>query len=181
MEKINVVYIATSIDGYIADRNGGLEWLNIVPNPEHKDLGFTDFMNRIDALVMGRTTFETVVGFGGEWPYSKPVFVLSTTMGKVPEAFKDKAEVVKGTPVKVTEQLNKRGFNRLYIDGGKTIQSFLREDMIDELIITRIPILLGGGFPLFADLPQEMEFEHLKSELLLNALTQDSYRRKRTK
>lgn len=179
MENKNYVYVATSIDGYIADQNGGLDWLNIIPNPGQNDLGFTDFMDEIDALVMGRTTFETVVNFGGQWPYSKPVFVLSTTLERVPEAYADKALVVNGTPAEIVNQINKRGFNKLYIDGGKTIQNFLREDLIDVLIITRIPILLGGGFPLFADLPKKMEFEHEKSDLLLNALTQDYYRRKR--
>ena len=75
----NIVYIATSLDGYIADKDGGLDWLNSIPNPENVDLGFANFMERIDALVMGRATFETVCGFDVEWPYPKPVFVLSNT------------------------------------------------------------------------------------------------------
>jgi len=87
----NVVYIATSLDGYIADANGSLDWLNTVPNPDSTDYGFADFMDGIDALVMGRKTFETVLGFGGDWPYSKPVFVLSSTLKALPETLQCKA------------------------------------------------------------------------------------------
>ena len=81
----NIVYIATSLDGYIADKEGGLDWLNCVPNPHQDDMGFVDFMNSIDALVMGRNTFETVCGFDMPWPYNKPVFVLSNTLKSIPE------------------------------------------------------------------------------------------------
>jgi dihydrofolate reductase len=73
----NIVFIATSIDGYIADKDGGLDWLHATPNPDNHDLGYADLMSRIDALVMGRKTFDTVCGFDCDWPYSKPVFVLS--------------------------------------------------------------------------------------------------------
>lgn len=72
----DIIYVATSIDGYIADRNGSLDWLQMVPNPDNNDLGFNNFMSEIDAMVMGRTTFKTVIGFG-LWPYSFPVLVYS--------------------------------------------------------------------------------------------------------
>jgi dihydrofolate reductase len=81
----NLVFIAQSLDGYIADRNGGLEWLNAVPNPDRQDLGYESFYQGTDALVMGRNTFETVCGFETDWPYDKPVFVLSRTLDSVPE------------------------------------------------------------------------------------------------
>lgn len=67
----NIVYIATSLDGYIADRDGGLDWLHSIPNPDHSDFGWAEFMAGVDALVMGRTTFETVCGFDCDWPYNK--------------------------------------------------------------------------------------------------------------
>ena len=82
----NIVYIATSLDGYISDKDGGLEWLQMVPNPDNLDFGWADFMSRIDAIVMGRITFETVCGFDCDWPYSKPVFVLSNTLTSLPDA-----------------------------------------------------------------------------------------------
>jgi dihydrofolate reductase len=179
MKTSNIVFIAKSLDGYIAGPNGELDWLETIPNPDHLDMGFMPLIERIDALVMGRTTFETVCSFGGPWPYSKPVFVLRTTLKDVPEEFKDKAEIVNGSLSDVLEQIYSKGFHTLYIDGGTTIQSFLKEDLIDELILTTIPILIGGGTPLFGNLPQAMEFQHVKSEVFLNAITQDTYRRKR--
>ncbi|MDP8239438.1 MAG: dihydrofolate reductase family protein [Candidatus Hatepunaea meridiana] len=174
----NIVYIATSLDGYIADRNGKLDWLKIVPNPEGSDFGFADFMNKIDALVMGRNTFETVCRFGGDWPYNKPVFVLSTTLKSIPDGFVDKVEIISGSLQTVLTTLHERGFYNLYIDGGKTVQSFLAEDLIDELIITRLPILLGGGTPLFGNLSDHLEFEHLNTEIFNKMLVQDHYKRK---
>lgn len=173
----NIVFIGTSLDGYIADREGKLDFLQSVPNPENLDFGFYDFMDRIDALIMGRKTFETVLGFGGEWPYSKPVFVLSSSLTSIPDDLTEKVEIISGPLVSVVEQLNQNGFKFLYIDGGQVIQSFLNEDMIDELIISRVPTLLGGGTPLFGLLPQHLEFEHVNTEVLLNAIVKSHYKR----
>ncbi len=173
----NIVYIATSLDGYIADKDGGLDWLHSIPNPDNLDLGWTDFMGKIDALIMGRNTFEAVCGFDVEWPYTKPVFVLSNTMSSVAEAYKDKAEIISGSLPQVIESLHKRGFYNLYIDGGKTIQSFLNADLIDELIITQLPTLLGGGTPLFSALAEPLAFEHISSQVYLDAMVQSYYRR----
>lgn len=175
----NSVFIGTSLDGYIADRNGGLGFLETVPNPKEIDLGFVPFMERMDAVLMGRATFETVLGFGGQWPYPKPVFVLSTTMTSIPKGMEDKAEIVNGSLQDIVSALNKRGYEDLYIDGGKVIQSFLAEDMIDELIVTRVPVLLGGGTPLYGSLPEHLEFELVKSEVMLGAMVQSHYRRTR--
>ncbi len=179
MKSRNMVFIATSMDGYIADKNGGLDWLQLVPNPNMIDLGYKKFMNRVDALVMGRRTFETVCSFGGDWPYKIPVFVLSNSLNAIPEKLQEKVQLVKGSLAKIIEQINKLGHTQLYIDGGVTIQKFLREDLIDEIIITTIPILLGGGISLFGDLPKEMNFEFIKSEVYLDAIVQTSYKRKR--
>lgn len=143
----NIVYIATSLDGYIAGPNNEMDWLHQVPNPDGSDFGFANFMANVDALVMGRNTFEMVLSFGVEWPYNKPVFVLSNTLKSVPEGYQDKVFLVQGALPTVVEQLHQQGYQRLYIDGGKTVQSFLAEDLIDEMIITTIPVLLGAGIP----------------------------------
>ena len=177
MEKTNRVFIATSIDGYIADKNGEIDWLQTIPNPENTDMGYSRFTEQIDALVMGRRTFETVCGFDIDWPYQKPVFVLSNTLEEIPEKFKDKAQLVKGTLIDVLEEVNRSGYYRLYIDGGATIQSFLKEDLIDEMVITIIPIMLGGGTPLFSELPRVLEFECTRSEIYLNKIVQNHFRR----
>ena len=179
MPTKNIVFIATSLDGYIAGPNGELDWLHSIPNPEQKDTGFEALLQEIDALLMGRVTFETVVGFGGDWPYPKPVFVLSNNLESIPEAFQDKAFLVKGSLQEVLKGLHQQGYQQLYIDGGQTIQHFLAEDLIDELRITQLPILLGKGIPLFGELAQPLDFEHLKTVVYLEQLVQSHYQRKR--
>ncbi|MFA9391401.1 MAG: dihydrofolate reductase family protein [Prolixibacteraceae bacterium] len=176
----NSVYIAKSLDGYIADKNGGIDWLNAIPNPENEDMGYADFMNRIDAIVMGRGTFDVVMSFDMEWPYQKPVFVLSNSLKKVPEKLIGKLEILSGSLTEVIGTIHNKGHKKLYIDGGKTVQNFLKENLIDELILTTIPILLGGGIPLFGELPQPIELLHVESKVFLNAIVQDSYRIKLT-
>ena len=176
---MNKVFIAASIDGYIADKAGNLDWLQSIPNPEGIDMGFKDFMQSVDALVMGRGTFETVCSFDMEWPYEIPVFVLSRTLTDIPEKAQGKAEIVKGNIQDVLKKIHAKGYLKLYIDGGITIQRFLKEDLIDELIITSIPILLGGGVPLFSELKNKQEFTLIKSEVFLNEIVQSHYKRQR--
>lgn len=175
----NKVYIATSIDGYIADRNGGLDWLQMIPNPNNHDMGFSDFMNSIDALIMGKNTYEMVRSFGIEWPYSKKVFVLSNSLKEIPLELSEKVSIVRGELNEILKELNQQGFNDFYIDGGSVIQSFMKEDLIDELIVSTIPVLLGGGIPLFGKTPQQIEFEFVENKVLLGQISQNHYKRKR--
>lgn len=175
----NIVYIATSLDGYIATPEGSVDWLNEIPNPENSDFGFSDFIKRVDCILMGRGTYETVAGFGGDWPYQKKVYVLSQTLRKVPGHLCGKVELVRGPLSEVLTSLSGQGLEHIYVDGGKLIQSFLREDLIDEMIITRVPILLGAGIPLFGELVEPMKWRHQKSEVLAGALVKSSYQRER--
>src|SRR6188768_1468763 len=101
MEKKNSVFIATSLDGFIADKNGGIDWLNSFPDIDSVDTGYDAFMAHIDALVWGRATFETVCSFGIDWPYTKPVFVLSSTLKEIPQKYKDKVTLLSGTVIHV--------------------------------------------------------------------------------
>jgi dihydrofolate reductase len=179
MNNKNSVFIATSLDGFIADKNGGIDWLHSMPNPDNIDMGYAAFMNEIDALVMGRTTFETVLQFDMDWPYKKPVFVLSTTLTQLPKSLDEKAFLVNGSVTDILQEINGKGYTRLYIDGGTTIRSFLKEDRIDEIILTTIPILLGGGAPLFGDLPHQQKFELIETNTFLNHVVQRHYRRKK--
>ncbi|MCP3932134.1 MAG: dihydrofolate reductase [Bacteroidetes bacterium] len=172
----NHVYIATSLDGYIATNDGGIDWLMDIPNPGKSDFGYAEFMSNIDAIVMGRVTFEKVLTFG-DWPYDKPVFVLSRTLSEVPDHVTDKVKIFKGDLREILNQLDQQGYNNLYIDGGGTVQSFLKEDLIDEMIITKIPILLGGGYPLFGKLSQHLKFKHKKTDVFENGLIQSHYAR----
>ena len=179
MEKKNKVFIATSLDGFIADKNGDIEWLHSIPNPDGSDMGYGAFFSQIDALVMGRTTFETVCGFDMDWPYEKPVFVLSNTLTNVPDEYKGKAEIVNGTLIEILTKIYSKGCYQLYIDGGKTIQSVLKEDLIDEMTITIIPYLLGGGTPLFTETPKRLAFECVESKIYLDKVVQNYFVRKR--
>lgn len=171
----NYVYIAQSLDGYIAGPKGELDWLEDIDNPEQSDFGFTAFMSTVDALVMGKNTFNKVISFG-MWPYEKPVFVASSSLSSLPSSVAGKAFLTKGTPKDMVTKLNKKGYRNLYIDGGAVIQSFLKEDLIDELIVTTVPVLLGEGILLFGSLPQQVKLKLVGSEVLLNQLVKTHYR-----
>lgn len=175
---MNYVFIAQSIDGYIADKDGGIEWLNSIPNPDQSDMGYKTFIERVDAIVMGRATFDTVLGFGIPWPYEKPVFVLSNSLRAIPDELKGKVDLMTGLPNEICDVLQESGYNNLYIDGGNTIQRFLADDLIDEMIITTIPVVLGGGFSLFGELPKMLEFSRIKTEVYLDQVVQTRYVRK---
>ena len=125
---------------------------------------------------MGRKTFEKVLSFG-EWPYPKKVFVLSKTLNEIPSNLIGKVEIIAGELVNILSDLEKIGYHNLYIDGGKTIQGFLDEDLIDEMIITRIPILLGGGIPLFTNLKKAIRFREVKTETFNNAMVKTYYKK----
>ena len=172
----NYVYIASSLDGFIATIDGGLDWLNEIPNPDQSDYGYAEFISGIDAIVMGRNTFEKVLTFDS-WPYNKPVFVLSNSLDGVPDEIAGKAEITKGAIRNLVDNLKKRGFQNLYVDGGRVIQSFLEEDLINEMIITRVPILLGDGIPLFGKIKNSLKFSLTKTESFNETLVKSHYTR----
>lgn len=172
------IYIAQSLDGFIAGKDGNIDWLLDIPNPEGSDWGFSSFMDTIDAVIMGRNTFEAVKNFD-VWMYPRPVFVLSSSLKEIPEKLSGKAEIINGSPKDVIGKLNSRGFHSFYVDGGKTIQSFLKEDLIDELIIATIPVILGDGIPLFGTLGRELKFEYVKTEIFDKRFTKNFYKRMR--
>ena len=158
------VYIATSLDGFISRTDGSIDWLNNANTfvPDGEDLGYADFMSSVDALVMGRNTFEQVLTFRA-WPYGdKPVIVLSRQMKSLSGNLPDTVSLSGEEPEKLVERLSSKGWNHLYIDGGLTIQSFLKAGLIDEITITVIPILLGKGKPLFGPLLADIELELVK-------------------
>lgn len=136
-------------------------------------------MEDIDALVMGRNTFEKVLSFGIDWPYQKPVFVLSSTLKELPEKLKDQVFLLSGALEDVLQSIHLSGHKNLYIDGGSTIQAFLREDRIDEMIITTIPVLLGDGIPLFRHLEKRLHFDCIQTKTLLQKVGQQHYSRNR--
>lgn len=172
----NSVYIATSLDGYIADRNDGIQWLDEIPNPTQDDMGYFQFMEGVDAIVMGRNTFDKVLSFDVPWPYKIPVFVLSKTLKAVPPKLQNhQIQLISGTVKEVLNQIHHQGYTQLYIDGGNVIQQFLKEDCIDEMIITTIPVLLGGGAPLFGELTQAQWFQCIESNIHCETIVQNRF------
>lgn len=170
------VFIATSLDGYIARPDGGLDWL---PQPSgdaaQDDHGYTAFMAGIDALVMGRSTYEMVLSFGG-WPFEQPVVVLSSRGVPIAPSLADKIVPMSGEPAEIMAACAARGWHNLYIDGGVTIQRFLRAGLIERLIVTRVPVLLGSGRPLFGALERDAHFVHVRTQSYASGLVQSEYR-----
>ena len=172
-----MVYIGTSLDGFIARKDGNIDWLVKFANDEAIH-AYEEFMSRIDAIVIGRGTFEKVLSFPS-WPYKKSVFVLSTSLKEVPDLVRQKATILSMKPKVLLEHLSGKGFSGIYVDGGKVIQSFLREDLIDELIISKVPVLLGSGIPLFGNLDSDLQFGHKQTQAYSNGLVRSYYERKR--
>lgn len=169
----STVYIATSVDGFIARPNGSLDWLPT--NDDGEDYGYQQFINSVDALVMGRHTYEKVLSFPA-WPYgNRLVIVLSSQLLTVPEHLPNTIEFMLVSPQEVVHRLKERGVQHLYVDGGKTIQGFLRAGLINRLILTRVPILIGSGIPLFGTLPQDMPLRHLQTRSFPSGLVQTEY------
>jgi dihydrofolate reductase len=172
------VFIATSLDGFIARENGDIDWLSVADEGKQdptEDYGYAAFFETVDAMVMGRATFEKVQTFG-EWPYgSKPVVVLSSRQLVIPEHLSATVRATTSSPVEVARQLVDEDRRHAYIDGGQTIQSFLVAGLLDRLIITRIPVLLGSGRPLFGPLATDVRLRHVRTEDYANGLVQSEY------
>ena len=167
------VFIGTSVDGFIARPDGALDFL---PPDGGEPHGYSEFFAGVDALVIGRKTFETVLAFP-EWPYgNKRVIVLSgrpLDLTKTPAGCVDQMQ---GSPREIIRQLEQRGIRHIYVDGGITIQAFLREGLIQRLIITRVPVLIGQGIPLFGSLPKDIRLEHVQTQAYPSGLVKTEYR-----
>jgi len=173
------VYIATSLDGYIARLDGSLDWLDRANEsiPKGEDCGYHAFMESVDVLVMGRNTFEKVLSFGGDWPYGvKPVVVLSRSAIAIPNAIGATVSVSSEALHALVERLANNGAQHLYVDGGQVIQSFLRAGLIDEITITLLPVLLGAGKPLFGMLDRDIELMHVATQVYDFGFVQNTYR-----
>ncbi|WP_291272466.1 dihydrofolate reductase family protein [Geothrix sp.] len=173
------IFIGASVDGFIARPNGDLDWLPADGGESH---GYDEFMASVDALVMGRHTFEKVLTFGA-WPYgNKRVVVLSSrpvdgaAATRSAEGAEAIVEHMAGTPAEVVSRLAASGAHHLYIDGGITLQAFLRAGLIHRLILTRVPVLLGEGIPLFGSLPRDVRLTHIATRAFPSGLVQSEYR-----
>jgi dihydrofolate reductase len=165
------VFVGISLDGFTARLDGSLDILSPAGNVPH---GYEEFIASVDALVMGRKTYEVVLDFG-EWPYGdKPVFVLSSEDIKAPPQGAI-VERMHGDPRDIAAQISDRGMSHIYIDGGDTIQQFLRAGLIQRLIISRVPVLIGTGIPLFGDLESDISLRHVATRQFGSGLVQSEY------
>ena len=166
------VFIATSLDGFIARQDGALDWLPADGGEPH---GYNEFMATVDAIVIGRKTFETVLTFDA-WPYGKKqVVVLTSRPSALVVPDEAVCDVMTATPSDVVTRLGERGMKHLYIDGGVTIQRFLEAGLIQRVIITGIPVLLGTGIPLFGSLSRDIRLEHVATRSYPSGLVQSEY------
>lgn len=172
------VFIATSLDGYIARSDGSIDWLNDANRavPAGEDCGYGKFMADVDALVMGRNTFEQVLAFDS-WPYaSTPVIVMSKRSIPLPSRLPPCVSASNATPGALVASLTEQGAKKIYVDGGLTIQSFLAAGLIDDITITVIPVLLGAGRPLFGPLARDVRLVHESSIAFGFGFVQHRYR-----
>jgi dihydrofolate reductase len=166
------VFIGTSLDGFIARPNGDLDFL---PPDGGEPHGYNEFIAGVDAIVIGRNTFETVLTLG-PWPYGdKRVVILSSRPIDLSAARGGVVEQMAGTPAEIISRLAASGANHAYIDGGITIQRFLRAGLIQRLIITRVPVLIGDGIPLFGSLPHDIRLRHIMTKHYPSGLVSSEY------
>lgn len=171
------VFVGVSVDGFIARTDDRLDFLFVKPDVDN---GYGAFLAKIDALVIGRGTFDFVCKLE-EWPYGKKlVIVLSRTPKRIKIPKGAHCEAMRATPRQVVFRLAKRGVSHIYVDGGKTIQGFLRAGLVDRMTITRVPVLIGKGIPLFGSVPRDIRLRHEKTRTLRNGMVQTEYRVVRT-
>jgi dihydrofolate reductase len=167
------VFIGVSVDGFIARSNDEIDFL---PQDGGEPHGYYEFMSGIDAIVIGRRSFEKVLTMG-PWPYGdKRVVVLSSHPVQLSDAVGATVEQMDGAPADIVARLAASGAHNLYIDGGVTIQRFMRDGLIDRLIITRVPVLIGAGIPLFGTLPRDVKLEHISTRSFPSGLVTTEYR-----
>jgi dihydrofolate reductase len=166
------VFCGVSVDGFLARPDHSLDFLETGEQEPH---GFEEFYNSIDVVVIGRKTFDVVLTFG-EWPYGKKqVVVLSSTQLNFSSIKDGVVEQMSGEPLEIVTQLKARSFKHAYIDGGITIQRFLSSGLIDRMIVTRVPILIGTGIPLFGPISHDITLRHLATRSFKGGLVQSEY------
>lgn len=167
------VFVGVSVDGFLARKDGKLDFL---PTDGGEPHGYEEFIKTVDAIVIGRNTFEVVLGFGG-WAYGKKrVVVLSSKPLDLSVARGGVVEQMGGDPAEIVAKLEASGARHLYVDGGLTVQRFLRAGLVNRLVVTRVPVLIGDGIPLFASLPHDIRLEHVATQSYTSGLVKSEYR-----
>lgn len=166
------MFVGTSLDGFLARPNGDFDFLPAGGGEEH---GYTAFMASVDTLVVGRNTYDVVLKFP-EWPYpGKRVVVLSSRPLPPPRHASASVERMEGDPRDVAARLRDTGSRHAYVDGGLTVQAFLRAGLIQRMTITRVPVLIGEGIPLFGAVPRDVRLRHIGTRSYASGLVTSEY------
>ena len=166
------VFVGTSLDGFIARRSGSFDFL---PEGGGEPHGYDEFIATVDAIVMGRNTWEVVLGLSA-WPFAdKRVVVLSSRPVEMSAAAGHPVEQMSGTPAEIAAKLAASGAHHLYVDGGITVQRFLQAGLVDRITITRVPVLIGDGIPLFGFLPGDIRLRHVATQAYASGLVKSEY------
>jgi len=165
------VFVGTSVDGFIARVDGELDFLPPGGGEPH---GYDEFMATVDALVIGRKTFETVLAMGA-WAYGGKSVIVLSTRPLAPAPPGALVERMSGDPAAIVATLEARGVRHIYVDGGVTIQRFLQAGLIQHLTITRVPVLIGAGIPLFGALQRDIVLRHVRTRQFASGLVQSEY------
>ena len=170
------VFMATSLDGFVAREDNSLDWL-MKYGVDESDNSFEEFTKNMDVLVMGSGTFKTVLSFN-QWPYKMHTYVMSKTLTQndVPEELQNMVTIKSLSPEELMKFLYENGFKKVYVDGGKLVQSFLSKGLIEEITLTQIPILIGKGKRLFADIEKDIDLELVESKQMKFGFLQNHYR-----
>lgn len=153
-----ILYIATSLDGKIARKDGSLDWLNALPNPNKIDYGYEQFLSSVGTTIMGKNTYKEILGFGVDWPYvGLNSYVVTSDrefMSTTPDTY-----IVGANFIDVVNDLKRKNEKDIWlIGGGLLISSFLENELLDRMILTIIPTSIGEGIPLFHEIKKETKW-----------------------
>jgi len=165
------VFVGISVDGFMARPDGGLDFLPPGGGEPH---GYDEFIATVDALVIGRKTYETALAFD-EWPYADKLVVVLSSRAIASAPATGRVERMSGAPTQIVDQLAARGVQHVYVDGGLTIQGFLRAGLVQRLTITRVPVLIGSGVSLFGELSHDIALRHIATRQYTNGLVKSEY------
>jgi dihydrofolate reductase len=168
---ITSVFVGTSLDGFIARHNGTYDFLPVDGGEPH---GYDEFIASVDCLIIGRKTFETVLAFP-EWPYGDRLVVVLSSRKLDLSVVRGRVEQMSGSPAEISSQLAARGCKHVYVDGGITVQGFLRAGLIQRITITRVPVLIGEGIPLFGSLPHDVQLRHVATKTYKSGFVKSEY------
>jgi dihydrofolate reductase len=167
------VFCGLSVDGFLARPDDTFDFLNTGEKEPH---GFNEFLATVDVVVMGRRTLDVVLKLGHLELYGgKPAIVLSGRPIDLSSGGSTVVEHMSGKPGEIVMRLEQRGFKHAYVDGGITIQRFLAAGLIDRLIVTRVPVLIGEGVPLFGSVPHDIPLHHVATRCYGAGVVQSEY------